>query len=86
MARVFVMPGESQGHLFHQRKRSEPEETDWLANTVGVLFEFGSSQASAAEQVAVIRVFLSLNVFSVSLSLFNYFVKCSSPWPERVDF
>ena len=85
VARVFVLPSEVEGDWLYQRKRSVPEETDPLSNIFGVLFDFGSSQASASVEVGVRAVFGRINVLSRYLSTVNYFEKRSSPRPERLD-
>ena len=59
---------------------------DILANIVGVLFDFGTSQASTAVEVAVLGVFPRINVFSGLLSIVNYPPKRCGPGPERLDF
>ena len=86
MARVFVFPGEVEGDWLNQRKWSVPEETDRFANIVWVLFDFGSSQAASSVEATVLRVFLRVNVFSVLLSIFNYFIERCSPSSECLHF
>ena len=55
------------------------------ANTVGILFDFGSSQASSSVQVGLRAVFGRINVCSEFLSNRNYFEKRCCPRPERLD-
>ena len=86
MARVFVFPGEIESHWFQQWKRSETEETDFVANIVRILFDFGSSQASSSVIFGHRAIFLYIDVFSEILRILNYFVKRCSPRPKRLDF
>ena len=84
VATVLVFPGECQSLVLFEGSGCEAEEADPLTNVILIVFDLLKSHSSSSVQVTVLGKFLSVNVFSITLSIYNYLRQSICIRPKRL--